>query len=72
MWNLADGVPTRNRALGAPAELGNLWRKANPQSHDLTLQQAISRIRKTPRQALHYLYVTNRSGKLIGVVNMRD
>ena len=41
-------------------------------SIDLTVQQAISRIRKTPRQALHYLYVTDRSGKLIGVVNMRD
>ena len=39
---------------------------------DLTVQQAISRIRKTPREALHYLYVTQRDGKLIGVLNMRD
>jgi len=41
-------------------------------SIDLTAQQAISRIRKTPREALHYLYVTDRAGRLIGVLNMRD
>ena len=41
-------------------------------SIDLTVQQAISRIRKTPREVLHYLYVTDRDGQLIGVVNMRD
>lgn len=39
---------------------------------DLTVQQAISRIRKTPRDVLHYLYVTDRNSKLIGVLNMRD
>ena len=27
---------------------------------------------KAPRDALHYLYVTQRDGKLIGVLNMRD
>ena len=41
-------------------------------SVDLTVQQAVSRIRKTPREVLHYLYVTDRESKLIGVVNMRD
>jgi len=41
-------------------------------SIDLTAQQAISAIRKAPREALHYLYVTHRDGKLSGVLNMRD
>ena len=41
-------------------------------SIDLTAQQVISAIRKAPREALHYLYVTNRSGQLVGVLNMRD
>lgn len=39
---------------------------------DATAQQAIAAIRKTPREALHYLYVTDREGKLVGVLNMRD
>lgn len=39
---------------------------------DLTAQQAISAIRKAPREALHYLYVTKRDGTLQGVLNMRD
>jgi len=39
---------------------------------DFTVQQAISAIRKAPREALHYLYVTQRDGTLIGVLNMRD
>jgi len=41
-------------------------------SIDLTAQQAIAKLRKTPREVLHYLYVTERDGKLIGVLNMRD
>jgi len=41
-------------------------------SIDFTVQQAIAAIRKAPREALHYLYVTQRDGKLIGVLNMRD
>jgi magnesium transporter len=41
-------------------------------SSDLTVQQAISAIRKAPRESLHYLYVSARDGKLIGVINMRD
>ncbi len=39
---------------------------------DLTAQQAITTIRKTPREVLHYLYVTSRDGTLVGVLNMRD
>ncbi|HUG66155.1 MAG TPA: magnesium transporter [Pirellulaceae bacterium] len=39
---------------------------------DLTAQQAITAIRKAPRDALHYLYVTKRNSELVGVLNMRD
>lgn len=38
----------------------------------LTMQEAISRIRKTPRDVLHYLYVADSDAKLIGVVTMRE
>jgi magnesium transporter len=41
-------------------------------SIDQTVQQAIASIRKAPRDALHYLYVTRRDGELVGVINMRD
>jgi len=41
-------------------------------SQDFTVQQATTAIRKAPREALHYLYVTNRDGALAGVINMRD
>ena len=41
-------------------------------SSDFTVQQATTAIRKAPREALHYLYVTDRDGKLAGVINMRD
>jgi len=41
-------------------------------SIDVTVQQAIAAVRKAPRDALHYLYITQRDGKLIGVLNMRD
>jgi len=41
-------------------------------SNDLTVGQAIAAIRKAPREALHYLYVTQRDGVLTGVLNMRD
>ena len=41
-------------------------------SSDLTAQQATTAIRKAPRDALHYLYVTDRDGTLQGVLNLRD
>ncbi|MGQ0635829.1 MAG: magnesium transporter [Planctomycetaceae bacterium] len=39
---------------------------------DLSVEEAISMIRKTPRESLHYLYVTDRDGRLTGVLTMRD
>jgi len=41
-------------------------------SRDFTVLQATTAIRKAPREALHYLYVTERDGLLAGVINMRD
>ncbi|MBD3675444.1 MAG: magnesium transporter [Planctomycetaceae bacterium] len=41
-------------------------------SIDLRAEQAIAAIRRTPRQVLHYLYVTDRTGQLVGVLTMRD
>jgi magnesium transporter len=39
---------------------------------DVTVQEAISLLRRAPRQSLHYLYVTDREAKLVGVLGMRD
>lgn len=39
---------------------------------DITVRQAILAIRKIPRDVLTYLYVTERDGKLAGVLTMRD
>jgi magnesium transporter len=39
---------------------------------DITVQAATALLRKAPRQMLFYLYVTDRDGKLLGVLNMRN
>jgi magnesium transporter len=39
---------------------------------DISVEEALATIRKTPPEVLHYLYVTQRDGTLIGVLNMRD
>ncbi len=39
---------------------------------DLSVQEAVSLLRKAPRESLHYLYVTDRERKLQGVLGMRD
>lgn len=39
---------------------------------DLTASQAIATLRRAPRTTLYYLYVTDREGKLAGVLNMRE
>jgi len=39
---------------------------------DVTVQAAAAIIRKAPRQTLFYLYVTDREGRLVGVLNMRN
>ncbi len=39
---------------------------------DLTTDQAIEALRQTPRDILHYLYVTDRENRLAGVISMRE
>jgi magnesium transporter len=39
---------------------------------DLTAHEAIQVLRRAPRQTLYYLYVTDRDGKLVGILQMRD
>ena len=41
-------------------------------SFQLTASQAVAIVRKSPREILHYLYVADKDGKLVGVANMRD
>lgn len=72
---LSDGAAKSLEALGAYPEDtagGMMEPRVASLPIDLTAQEAIATIRKTPRDALHYLYVTDRDRKLIGVLNMRD
>jgi len=39
---------------------------------DITAGQAIATLRRAPRTTLFYLYVTDRAGKLAGVLNIRE
>ncbi len=39
---------------------------------DVTVREAIQILRKARPQTLYYLYVTDRAGRLMGVMNMRD
>lgn len=39
---------------------------------DVTTDQAIAALRETPKEILHYLYVTDRESRLVGVISMRD
>jgi magnesium transporter len=39
---------------------------------DLTVAEAIAALRRARRHTLYYLYVTDRDGKLVGVLNMRE
>ncbi len=39
---------------------------------DLTVGQAITQLRRAPRTTLFYLYVTDRDGRLVGVLTMRE
>ena len=40
-------------------------------SVDLTVQEAISTLRKAPQETIYYLYVTDRERKLVGVLSTR-
>ena len=76
---LLSGLPAEtSRSLRElaryPAETagGMMQTKVVALALDLTAQQATAAIRKAPRDALYYLYVTRRDGELAGVLSMRD
>ncbi len=75
MAKLAPATAARLHELaGYPAQTAGalMEPRVASLSIDLSVTQAISQIRKAPREALLYLYVTGRDGKLIGVLTMRD
>lgn len=39
---------------------------------DATVQHAVGILRKAPRETLYYLYVSDRDGRLVGVLGLRD
>ena len=39
---------------------------------DITVTEALARIRRSPRHTLYYLYIVNREQKLVGVMNLRE
>jgi magnesium transporter len=39
---------------------------------DLTVSDSLEQVRRSHRQALHYLYVIDRAGKLVGVADVRE
>lgn len=72
---LKDHVASPLRELGkhSSATAGGIMEpRVAALAIDLSVEEAIAVIRKTPREALHYLYVTGRDGQLAGVLTMRD
>jgi magnesium transporter len=39
---------------------------------DISVSEALARVRRVPRHALYYLYVIDREQKLVGVLNLRE
>jgi magnesium transporter len=39
---------------------------------DITVGEALTRVRRAPRRALYYLYVIDRDQRLVGVLNLRE
>lgn len=70
--------PARARRIRAllqyPAETagGMMETRITSLPVDVTVGQAIALLRRAPRTTLFYLYVTERDGKLAGVLSMRD
>lgn len=73
--NLPEGEARRLREhmAYAPDTAGGMMSpRVMSLSIDLTVQEAITVIRKTPRERVFYLYVTDRENKLAGVLSMRE
>ena len=41
-------------------------------TEDCTVKEALARVRKHPETSIFYLYIVNRSQRLVGVINMRE
>lgn len=39
---------------------------------DVTIADSLDRLKRSPRQSLHYLYVIDRKGRLVGVTDVRE
>ena len=39
---------------------------------DLAMSEALARIRRSPQNILYYLYIVDREGRLVGVMNLRE
>ena len=69
----ATAKPLRELAMYPAGTAGEIMEpRVASLAIDMTVGQVIAKIRETPREALHYLYVTSRGNKLIGVLTMRD
>ncbi len=72
---LAPGTAARLQALlrypeDSAAALADPHVLALPD--DLTAGEALARVRRSPRHALHYIYVVDRAQRLVGVLNLRE
>lgn len=69
-----DAARTMREVLKYPPQVagGMMDPKVTSLPVDLTAQEAITRLRRAPRDTLYYLYVTDRAGELVGVLNVRD
>jgi len=70
----ADKAKTLRELLRYSAETagGMMEPQVTSIAIDLTAHEAIQLLRRAPRQTLYYLYVTDRDGKLVGILQMRD
>ena len=70
----ADTAALLRRILRYPEESAGALMdpRALALPEDITAAEALARIRRSPRHALYYLYITNREQKLVGVLNLRE
>jgi magnesium transporter len=66
-------VPLRRLLLYPEGTAGALMDpRALALTEDLASSEALARIRRAPRNVLYYLYIVDREGRLVGVMNLRE
>ncbi len=67
-------APLLRRMLGYPENSAGALMdpRALALPEDIIVSEALARVRRAPRHTLYYLYVVNRSGILVGVLNLRE